>query len=545
YTSLAIVNGNPAISYYDNNNADLKYVRASDASGTSWGSPVTLESGGTTGTYTSMCSAGDEVFLAYYVADDANAKLMYGTTYSWTGGASSTNWFATGNWSNSTVPLTTSNISIPGGLSFYPDVSAGTALCNHITIESSADLTVSGGELQVSGKLSNYDTIEATGGTVTLNGAAEQQIIAGVINATNFALDNSAGATIESGTVNILGAYTPTSGTLTTGGNMVLKSTATGTARIAAGSSSGGYISGNVVAERYIPGKRAFRFLGHPFASSIALSQLTDDIDITGSGGSSNGFTTTIANNASAFYWDVNAADNSTAGSNPGWTAFTSATTSSWDQYELLRLLVRGEKGQGLSGGSYTPSASTFEAAGEVNQGTQVVTLTKGSNSDFVACGNPFPGGVQMNTVALGSNVGANYYAWDATSGVAGAYVANAWSLSYVLPAYGAFFTTVSANTNNTLTFEEADKAGGGAGLFKTTAPANWVELLISDSSTKWDRLLINLDDNSMAVQDKLDGVKLYNPGLDFFTLSKDDVRLAVDVRPYNNGNSIPLGLTA
>ncbi len=34
WTSLAVVNGRPAISYYDANNRDLKYVRASDADGT-------------------------------------------------------------------------------------------------------------------------------------------------------------------------------------------------------------------------------------------------------------------------------------------------------------------------------------------------------------------------------------------------------------------------------------------------------------------------------------------------------------------------------
>ncbi|MFQ5858216.1 MAG: hypothetical protein ACE5LU_21645, partial [Anaerolineae bacterium] len=46
YTSLAVVNANPAISYYDLTNGDLKYVRATDASGSSWGTPVTLDSTG-------------------------------------------------------------------------------------------------------------------------------------------------------------------------------------------------------------------------------------------------------------------------------------------------------------------------------------------------------------------------------------------------------------------------------------------------------------------------------------------------------------------
>ncbi len=329
--------------------------------------------------------------------------------------------------------------------------------------------------------------------------------------------------------------------TLTTNSLLRLTSDASNTGRIG---ESDGTISGNVYVQRYMPGKRCFRFYGHPFSSSIPLSQLTDEIDITGSGGASNGFTTTGSNNPSAFYFDVDSADNST-GVNPGWQPFTSANSADWDQYELLRLLVRGAKGEGLTGGSYTPSAATFEAVGVVNQGTQVITLTKGSNSTFVGCGNPFPSPVEMDKVTVGSNVGANYYAWDATSGASGAYVTNAWTLPYDLPAYAAFFTNVSANSNNTLTFEEADKVATSASLFKTTSAENWVELYIYDSTTKWDRLLINFNTNGMEVEDQLDGKKLYNPNLDFFTLSKDDTRLAVDVRPYDDGKSIPLGLTA
>ena len=42
--------------------------------------------------------------------------------------------------------------------------------------------------------------------------------------------------------MNITGTYTPTSGTLTTGGFLTLKSTASGTARVAAGATGGGYI---------------------------------------------------------------------------------------------------------------------------------------------------------------------------------------------------------------------------------------------------------------------------------------------------------------
>ncbi len=395
--------------------------------------------------------------------------------------------------------------------------------CNDLTINSGFSLNTGTSEVvTIHGDLTNSGNGVSGTGTLTFT--------------------KSGTASINGDTVGHEGTVIVESGcTLTTNSKLRLKSNATNTGRIG---ESDGTISGNVYVQRYMPGKRCFRFYGHPFSSSIALSQLTDEIDITGSGGAANGFTATVTNNPSAFYFDVDSADNST-GLNPGWQPFTSANTSDWDQYELLRLLVRGAKGEGLTGGAYTPTAATFEAAGAVNQGTQVVTLTKGSNSTFVGCGNPFPSPVEMDKVTVGSNVGANYYAWDATSGASGAYVTNAWTLPYDLPAYTAFFTNVSANSNNTLTFEEADKVATGAGLFKTTGAENWVELYIYDSTTKWDRLLINFNTNGMEVEDKLDGKKLYNPNLDFFTLSKDDVRLAVDVRPYQDSSSIPLGLTA
>lgn len=46
---LVVVNGNPAISYYDSTNGYLKYVRALDANGTTWGSPVVVDSSGNAG----------------------------------------------------------------------------------------------------------------------------------------------------------------------------------------------------------------------------------------------------------------------------------------------------------------------------------------------------------------------------------------------------------------------------------------------------------------------------------------------------------------
>ncbi len=54
YTSLAIVDGNPAIAYCEfatdaQEDGDLKYVRATDATGSAWGDPVVIDTVGDTG----------------------------------------------------------------------------------------------------------------------------------------------------------------------------------------------------------------------------------------------------------------------------------------------------------------------------------------------------------------------------------------------------------------------------------------------------------------------------------------------------------------
>ncbi len=538
WNSLCIINGNPAISCYDGSNSDLYYIRATDANGATWGTPVVVDATASSGP-TSLISNNTDVYIAYY-DQKILPNFIHGSTFSWTGGAGTTDWFTTGNWSTGTLPTNADNIAIPTGLSFYPNITTGTATCRNITINTGASVTVSGGTLQIGGNITNNGTFTNTSGTIELNGTQAQTIAAGTLNITNLTLNNSTGATIASGAVNILGTYTPTSGTLTTGGFFTVKSSATGTGRIAAGSTSGGYISGAVNTERYVPGRRAFRFLSHPFTTAQSMSVLTDDIDITGSGGSP--FTATGTNNPSAFYFDVTTGDNSTTGNNPGWTAFTASST--WAQYQAMRVLVRGAKGEGLGMGSYTPSNNTLDMSGTVNQGDQNISLTKGSGTSFVLVGNPFASQVNMDAVS-GTNIGSSFYIWDANQGTRGAYTSYTFgSSSFNLPAGGAFATTLSAN--GSILFEEADKTSGTAGaVFKTTGIANQVELKLEDSTIFWDRLLLNFDDNAMATVDYPDAAKLYNPDMTFYTLSKDDSMLSIDTRPYVANETIKLGLYA
>lgn len=73
--SLHIVEGNPAVSYYDVTNGDLKYARATDATGGTWGTPIAVETSGDVGRFTSLAIADGNPAIAYY--DNGNDDLKY------------------------------------------------------------------------------------------------------------------------------------------------------------------------------------------------------------------------------------------------------------------------------------------------------------------------------------------------------------------------------------------------------------------------------------------------------------------------------------
>lgn len=74
--SMAIVNGRPAVAYRAETGQELKYCRASDASGTAWGSPVVVDSDAAdTGNYCSLAVINGKPSISYL--DGSNLNLLY------------------------------------------------------------------------------------------------------------------------------------------------------------------------------------------------------------------------------------------------------------------------------------------------------------------------------------------------------------------------------------------------------------------------------------------------------------------------------------
>ncbi len=478
----------------------------------------------------------------------------------WVGGAAGveTDWNIGQNWSCSFVPGAGDNVLIPSGTTYSPVIAASASgTTKSLTIASGATVNVgAAGSLNIKGTFANNGSVNGAGKVVLNNTTA--QAIGGIGTVTNLELNNTAGATVNSGArLTVNNTLTITAGTLATGDSVVLASYSATTARIAAIPASGSAITGNVKVMQYIQGGyRRYRFWSHPFSNYIPLSQLENYIDITGAGGAANGFTTTASNAPSAFRYDP-LVGNSTLGSDPGWKPFSSAygtpDSNRLHQYQGIRIFVRGAKGEGLGYGSYTPSPVTVGMWGAVNQGTQTVHLAKGAGTgqDYNMVGNPYPspvdiGAVIYNASLAGNITGSAFYVFNPSLGAAGQFQSVPISSSpYYLQANCAFQVR-AAHNDDTLHFTESNKSATITTQLLKTAPA-YTSLVIYDANYHaWDMLYVQFNEQATINEDaKFDAVKLQGSDFNFYSLTADSKKLAIDARPFAAGQSVPLGISS
>gem|GEM_PF-1523592 len=491
------------------------------------------------------------------------AKTVHVIPYNYWLGTIDHDWYNTGNWILPVVPTATISAWIPPQFN-DPKITSGNAFCNNFLEQGGVFMDISGGaSLHVKGNMSVNGFITGNG-IFRVDGSQAQNFIGSTDNIYNFELNNSNGLTIDPsyGTLlRVSNNYIPTAGVLNTNNNFALFSDANSTGSINQGSNAGGYINGEVQVQRYIHtggtygvsinSGRAFRFIGHPFTTSIPLTQFMDSIDITGQGGPNNGFTWTSTNSPSSFWYDPTTANGSTS-NDPGWTPFTNVNglgVNAWKPYEGLLLFIRGSKGEGLWQTVYNVSPVTLVMHGPVNQGSHTVSLLHNSNASYNFISNPYPSNIDMSLTTRGSSIGANFWVWDPNQGTAGAYVSQPFNVSYILPSSSAFITTTSSSSNNTIIFDESNKvtSAPSGSLFKTTSGfgANTVQLRIlsNNDSLSWDRILLFFNGNSLSSQDAADAVKLSNGNFNFYSIASDSAHLSIDSRPYNDGDVIPLGI--
>ncbi len=353
--------------------------------------------------------------------------------------------------------------------------------------------------------------------------------------------------------------------TLTTYGYLTLKSDANGTARVAEipvdGSGNAlGNISGDVVIERYIPGRRSWRMVTAPVqaAGSQTINEAWQEgavnTDLTNNQNPNPGFGVHISGSSSALGFDATPLNNPSlkvfTRSNSSWNGIPNTLSTYVRDYEGYMLFVRGNRTTNLSLNTGAALTNTvIRETGGIRMGRQSVSLAGGTGS-YSVVGNPYPSTIDFRTLSItGGGSTKTFVMWDpALTGLTGvgAYqyftrTAGPGSDYTVFPGGGSYGVSGTVNNyvqsgqaflvqNNiaaTLTIDEASKASSSTSNVFRPMPDN----ITGRIST----IMYGFEADGSATV--LDG------GLVMYRSEYDDNLDLDDVKKINNTNSENFGL--
>ncbi len=246
--------------------------------------------------------------------------------------------------------------------------------------------------------------------------------------------------------------------------------------------------------ERQHYGARGWRLYSHPFSADINLTQIADDIELIGSGGTSEGFYSDAHTSNAAFWYDYSKAD-TTATTDLAWTGFSSAkgtlisgNANKWKKNSPIIVFnpgaVRG------SGAFSNPTSATYQegkitlsytldsTAVHLNDGkTQTITtadLTSAPKSRYFFLTNPFTAPIRLSRIqGLNlTNCANKFYYWKQNqASISSNFMPAAWASEALfngnatrdsnicIPAFGTILIEMrNPSTATTFTIPESAK---------------------------------------------------------------------------------------
>jgi hypothetical protein len=408
------------------------------------------------------------------------------------------------------------------------------ALGQGLIISSGTHLICTGGNIVLPGNVVNNGSFINDVNTVIFAGAA--QSLAGTSPVLFNNLTVASGSTTTVTTAGqTLKAILVSNGTLNTGGNITLLSTASQTALI--DGSGTGQVNGNVNMQRYIPSGFGYKYFSSPFQAAT-VNEFADDI---------------------------------TLGSFTFYRYEESRTLSGWVSYNTpsTNLLIPLE-GYAVNFGAIA-APNTTDITGVVNNGSLSVTLYNNNNTytkGFNLLGNPYPSPIDWYASSgwIKTNIDDALYYFKAstTDQYGGNYstfiegISSDGLASNIIPSMQGFFVHLSDGSypvtgtlalNNSVRVNDMTHSFVKSGSSIELKPCLRLVAGYSDNPVSYDPLIIYFDDKATVNFDgQYDALKLFNTDMavtNFYSFANDGRKLSIDGLPLNNDSfwNIRLGL--
>ncbi len=501
--------------------------------------------------------------------------------YTWLGINST--WGNAANWCPA-VPTINDDVTINTGVSFMPVLSTGTGTVRNITMGSGATLTVSNNAtMQIAGAITTATagSIDATSGVIELAGSAAQAISGSSFASRSIRNLKASNSVNVSSTANdslkitgVLSFGNINSKVFNSGNNVILASTATGTAMVADitnnGANNSNSFTGTFQINRYMPARRAWRLMTAPIAAGAQTINQAWQESVGGAWATnpSPGYGTHVTGGPSRNTtqgYDQGPLNPSIYGyTATGWNYLPATTGELVTSNQGWMLFVRGSRAINLPTSNPTtiPDVTILRPKGAIKFGIQP-TLTNVAGG-YMVVGNPYPAPINFKNITrtgvIGGTGGNNAYTlWDpalgGSSGV-GAFVSFAWNGSAyaksivvgsgssnigtdgMIPSSAAFMVNHSAG--GTIGIEENDKdtvVYTNSYLFRPMGNNRESSLRMSLYGTEADSTLaiddgalILFDEASSTAVDVEDVIKVTNVK-ESFAIIKANQKIAIEFR--------------
>ncbi len=413
--------------------------------------------------------------------------------------------------------------------------SAGTYICQDISINSGGTLDLGSSSMKIFGNWINDGTFTSGTSTVTFKGSAAQTIL-GTQNSlfNNLTIDNDGFSVTTGGPTTVKGVVRPEEGTLQTGGNLTLASTSTYSGSIGQ-IKAGAAVTGNIILQRYIPSipwiYGNWVNIGCPILGQT-VQDWNDDIVTSGFTGSD--YPPPYPFNSVTYYNEA-----APGAMSVGYVPATNTTNA---------LLSNAGYFVWMQGGAQTISNTGAFQTGTISQPMTYTVSAGGVFADgWNLMTNQYPSEVDWNLVS-GTLTGPRvYYVFDHQTNAYKNYNAatGLGSASRYIPHSQSFLVKVNAGGQN-LQFQESYKTNNGTAFERSEeAEISFVALQVSKDGMS-DEAILNFNESASSEYDNYDAFDLQSPNADAVEMSfvsSDNVYLAQDARPLVNSTSIPVYL--
>jgi hypothetical protein len=403
--------------------------------------------------------------------------------------------------------------------------------------------------MTVSGNWTNNGVFDAGTGSVTFLGTTGTKSILGSSTTTfyNLALNNGgASPDLEnSGSASLAGVLSlqanvvfDANGTSDAGLLTILSSDDDPTIDGAVGIlPAGAQVTGNVTVQRYMSiegpnGGRIYRYISSP-VQGATVADLQDEIPVTGSFTGTSTCTGCLTNQSLFSYNESEIGDTNGDLVNTfddGYVDFPAASNAEvFLQGVGYALFVRGN----LLGSALWDLTGTV-TSGAVNYGVTFTSSGVVANDGWNLVGNPYPSTIDWNaasgwtktnldgTIYMRDNAnGGQYATWNGVTGTNGG--------SRYIPTGQAFWVKASAAAPAMTSNENVKAPGTQTTFFREQALTNLLRIAMLSDGIR-DETVIHFREDAQSSYDGLtDALKLTNSTFNLFSLSADDVKLAIN----------------